>query len=177
MVKLEYMLKNILLVLITVVIDQLSKLFVINKLIEHETLQLLDLKFFGLNLFLTYNTGIAFGLFHNANGWQNGLFVLIAIIAICSILYLIISNKITNSLEKSALLLILSGAIGNLIDRIIYGHVIDFIDVYVAIKEHHFHWYTFNIADSAICIGVVLLFCSTLCNNRCSIQSMTHGNC
>jgi signal peptidase II len=161
------MLKNILLVLMIVAIDQFSKLFVIHKLALYETLQLLDIKIFGLNLFLTYNTGVAFGLFHDANGWQNGLFLLIAIAAACSILYLIINNKITDNLEKLALLLILGGAIGNLIDRVIYGHVIDFIDVYAAIKEQYFHWYTFNIADSAICIGVGLLLCSNLLQKSC----------
>lgn len=171
MVKQEYMLKNmfknILLVITTILLDQYSKLWVIYNLSSHETLQLFDAKFFGLNLFLTYNTGVAFGLFHDANGWQNGLFLLIAIVAACSILYLIINNKITDNLEKLALLLVLGGAIGNLIDRVVYGHVIDFIDVYAAIKEQYFHWYTFNIADSAICIGVGLLLCSNLLQKSC----------
>ncbi len=157
MVKLEYMLKNILLVIIVVILDQLSKLWVLHKLLPYETLELFDAKFFGLNFFLTYNTGVAFGLFHNASGWQNSMFLLMTVAAVCIMLYLVISNKVSDYLEKLALLLILGGAIGNLIDRIIHKHVIDFIDVYALVQNQHFHWYTFNIADSLICIGVGLL--------------------
>lgn len=157
MVKQEYMLKDLFFIIIIVAIDQFSKLWVVHKLLVHQTLQLLDVKWFGLNLFLTYNTGIAFGFFHQANGWQNGLFLSISIIAVGAIAYLFINNKINDYLEKLALLLILGGAIGNLVDRIIYGHVIDFIDIYAVIKHKYLHWYTFNIADSAICIGVALL--------------------
>ena len=157
MAKQGYMLKNLFFIITTVVIDQFSKLWVLHKLFFHQTMELFDAKWFGLNLFLTYNTGIAFGFFHKSNGWQNGLFLSISVIAVGIIIYLIINNKINNYLEKLALLLILGGAIGNLLDRIIYGHVIDFIDVYAFIKHQYFHWYTFNIADSAICVGVALL--------------------
>ena len=164
------MLKNILLVIITVAIDQFGKVWVVQKLSSHETLSVFDAKFFGLNLFLTYNTGAAFGLFHDASGWQNYLFLLIAIIATCSILYLFVTNQITDNVEKLSLLLILSGAIGNLLDRMIYGYVIDFIDVYAASTSRSFHWYTFNIADSAICIGVALL----LFRNLSQMSRVTH---
>ncbi len=82
---------------------------------------------------------------------------LMTVAAVCIMLYLVISNKVSDYLEKLALLLILGGAIGNLIDRIIHKHVIDFIDVYALVQNQHFHWYTFNIADSLICIGVGLL--------------------
>ena len=107
-------------------------------------------------------------MFHDASGWQNYLFLLIAIIATCSILYLFVTNQITDNVEKLSLLLILSGAIGNLLDRMMYGYVIDFIDVYASIQSQSFHWYTFNIADSAICIGVALLLYRNLCQERVS---------
>ncbi len=147
------MLKNICLAICIVLLDQFSKLWIVKNLIWHETLPILNAKSFGFNLFLTHNTGAAFGFLHNANGWQNYLFLIIAILAGIIILYLLINNKITNTLEKLALLFILGGSIGNLVDRIVYGYVIDFIDVYVK----NYHWYTFNIADSAICIAMGLL--------------------
>ena len=69
--------------------------------------------------------------------------------------------KPTAKLEAVSLSLILGGAIGNVIDRIYYGYVIDFLDVYYG----SFHWPAFNIADSAICIGAVLLIIDTVINN------------
>ena len=139
--------------LIVIFLDQFSKFLVLEKLFWHDTLVLLKTKLCGVNLFLTYNTGAAFGFLHNSNGWQNYLFLSIALIVAIFIIYLLSNNKINNSIEKIALLLILGGSIGNLIDRMIHGYVIDFIDIYFK----NFHWYTFNIADSAICIAMGLL--------------------
>ena len=164
------LIKNIFLVISVILLDQFSKILVLQKLFWHETVAILDAKFFGLNLFLTYNTGAAFGFLHNSNGWQNYLFLAIALGASISILYLLIKNKITNKLEKLALLLILGGSIGNLLDRIMYGYVVDFIDFYV--KD--LHWYTFNIADSAICIAIMLLIVNSLCPTLFTCLSKTH---
>jgi signal peptidase II len=151
------MLKNILIIIGVILLDQLSKLYIVNKLAIYETLKLFDAKLFGLNFFLTYNNGAAFGFLHHADGWQNYLFLAVAVIVIGLILYWLINNQYKNNLEKYSYLLILGGAVGNLLDRLLYGSVVDFIDAYATFSNQSFHWYTFNIADSAICIGVALL--------------------
>lgn len=153
---------NLLIVLTIIFLDQLSKFLVIEKLLWHGGINLINTKLGGINLFLTYNTGAAFGFLHNSSGWQNYLFLFIAIIVAIVIIYLLINNKINNVIEKIAMLLILGGSVGNLMDRIIHGHVIDFIDVYIK----NFHWYTFNVADSAICIAMGLLIINNLLPSR-----------
>ena len=164
------MLKYIWILLITVSLDQLSKFWVLSHIAYHNTLELIQTKIFGLNLFLTYNTGIAFGLFHRANGWQNNLFSGLTMIAIMVMLYLF-CKKITNNLSRICMLLIISGAIGNFIDRIVYKHVIDFIDLYIIINKQYFHWYTFNLADSSICLGTIILIYQELRGDlKCVIQ-------
>lgn len=149
---------NLCLVLIVIFLDQFSKFLVLEKLLWHGSINLINTKLGGINLFLTYNTGAAFGFLHNSSGWQNYLFLAVALIVAIIIIYLLVSKKINNFLERIAMLLILGGSIGNLIDRVIHGHVIDFIDVYIK----NFHWYTFNIADSAICIAMSLLIINSL---------------
>ena len=164
------MLKYIWILLIIVSLDQLSKLWVLSHVAYHNTLELIQTKIFGLNLFLTYNTGIAFGLFHKARGWQNNLFSGLTIIAIMVMLYFF-CKKITNNLIRISILLIISGAIGNFIDRIFYKHVIDFIDLYIIIHKQYFHWYTFNLADSSICLGTIILIYQELRGDlKCVIQ-------
>lgn len=154
----KYLFKNIFIVTGVIFLDQLSKYLILQKLNWHETLTLFNLNnnSLGLNLFLTYNTGAAFGFLHKYSGWQNYLFLMIGCSVAIYIIYLLINNKITNTLEKLACLLVLSGSIGNILDRLMYGYVIDFIDIYVK----NFHWYTFNVADSAICIAMLLFFIS-----------------
>ncbi|MEI2768317.1 MAG: signal peptidase II [Nitrosomonas sp.] len=104
------------------------------------------------NLVLTYNPGAAFSFLSEQSGWQRWFLSGIASIAAIVIIFLL--NKY--QLEKLfcwALSLILGGAIGNLYDRIMLGHVIDFLDFYVGT----YHWPAFNIADSAIFIGTALM--------------------
>jgi signal peptidase II len=106
-----------------------------------------------LSLTLTYNTGAAFGFLNQAGGWQNLFFIGVAIIASAFILYLLHQQAGGNSLMSAGLALILGGAIGNLIDRLLWDHVIDFILVYY----RSWRFPAFNIADSAITVGAVLL--------------------
>lgn len=104
------------------------------------------------NLILTYNPGAAFSFLSEQSGWQRWFLSGIASIAAIVIIFLL--NKY--QLEKLfcwALSLILGGAIGNLYDRIMLGHVVDFLDFYVGT----YHWPAFNIADSAIFIGTALM--------------------
>lgn len=104
------------------------------------------------NLVLTYNPGAAFSFLSEQSGWQRWFLSGIASIAAIVIIFLL--NKY--QLEKLfcwALSLILGGAIGNLYDRIMLGHVVDFLDFYVGT----YHWPAFNIADSAIFVGTALM--------------------
>ncbi len=111
-----------------------------------------------LNLHLAHNTGAAFGLLGDAGGWQRWMFIAIAVIISITIVTWARRLQKKDKLEILCLGLILGGAIGNLTDRIRFGYVIDFIDFHIGT----WHWYTFNIADSAICIGAVLLCIHTL---------------
>lgn len=110
----------------------------------------------GLNLTLVHNTGAAFGLLAQAGGWQKTLFIIVAIVVAVVILVWLRLMKTSDRVTAIALCLILGGALGNLYSRIIAGYVTDFIDVYYKVL----HWPSFNIADSAITIGVILLIWS-----------------
>lgn len=104
------------------------------------------------NLILTYNKGAAFSFLSAASGWQGTLFLLIGIAASAFILWLLARHG-KQKLFSTALALILGGALGNVIDRVSYGHVIDFLDFHLG----GWHWPAFNIADSAIVSGAALL--------------------
>lgn len=131
------------------VLDQASKWLALQKLTLHESVPLVPF----LNLTLVYNKGAAFGFLSTASGWQNLFFIGIALIAAVVILYLLRRMGTKDRFLAVALMLILGGAIGNLIDRLLYGHVVDFIDVYYG----SWHWPAFNVADSAITVGAVMI--------------------
>ena len=105
-----------------------------------------------LNLVLAYNTGAAFNFLADAAGWQRGLFIAIALVASVWIVYLLRQHS-AQTLFALALSLVLSGAVGNVIDRIVIGAVVDFLDFHVL----GYHWPAFNVADSAITCGAALL--------------------
>lgn len=104
------------------------------------------------NLVLAYNTGAAFSFLAGASGWQRVFFIAIAVIASIVIVYLMRKPQ-NDTLMNAALALILGGAIGNVIDRVLLGHVVDFIQVHGA----GFYFPAFNVADSAITVGATLL--------------------
>jgi signal peptidase II len=133
--------------LIVLLLDQLTKLTILKLFHYGESLAVTG--FF--NLVLVYNKGAAFSFLAAESGWQRHLFTVIGLAAAVYIVYLLRKHA-GQGLFCCALALILGGAIGNVIDRILYGHVIDFLDVFVG----NWHWPAFNIADSAICIGAVL---------------------
>lgn len=136
------------LALLIFAIDQITKLLVI-ALMHSNSVPIMPF----LNFTLGYNKGAAFGILDAASGWQRWFFIAIAVFI--SIIIIIWSKKLSkyDVWEKIALGLVLGGAWGNLLDRIRLGHVVDFIDFYIK----NWHWYTFNVADIAICIGAVLL--------------------
>ena len=104
------------------------------------------------NLVLVYNPGAAFSFLSDAAGWQRGLFIALALGASAWIVYLL--HKFPHQrLFALALSLVLAGAVGNVIDRILFGAVVDFLDFHA----FGWHWPAFNVADSAITCGAVLL--------------------
>ncbi|RXZ38115.1 lipoprotein signal peptidase [Oxalobacteraceae bacterium CAVE-383] len=132
---------------ITLLIDQLTKITIAKLFAYGESMAVTS--FF--NLVLVYNKGAAFSFLASEAGWQRHVLTAVGIGAALFILYLL-KRHAGQRLFCWALALILGGALGNVTDRIVYGHVIDFLDVYVG----RWHWPAFNIADSAICIGAVL---------------------
>lgn len=128
-------------------LDQVSKQAALGQLALHEPVALTPF----LNLTLVYNKGAAFGFLSSAAGWQNAFFIVVALIACGAILYLLRQTR--DRPLAVALMLVLGGAIGNLVDRLIYGYVVDFIDVYF----QSWHWPAFNVADSAITVGAILI--------------------
>jgi len=142
--------------ILVIALDQLTKVLADNQLQYRLPVEIMPM----FNLTLMYNEGAAFSFLANAGGWQRWFFLILTS-AVSIFLYIWIRKlKVQQVLQYSALALILGGAIGNLIDRAIYGHVIDFLDVYY--QQHH--WPAFNIADSAIFIGAVLLIIDTIKN-------------
>jgi len=105
-----------------------------------------------LNWLLLFNPGAAFSFLAQGSGWQRWFFTILGLLACAYIVWLLRKNE-TDKLLCWALSLILGGALGNVIDRLMCGAVIDFIDVHYA----GWHWPAFNIADSAICIGAALI--------------------
>lgn len=104
------------------------------------------------NLVLVYNRGAAFSFLAAAGGWQRWAFTALGVVAALVIGYLL-KRHASQKMFCTALSLILGGALGNVLDRLMYGHVIDFLDFHVG----GWHWPAFNVADSAITIGAVLL--------------------
>ena len=129
-------------------LDQLSKFAVARILTAGVDIEVAP--FF--NLVLVRNRGAAFSFLSSAAGWQRELFIAIALIASAWIVYLL-RRYSRQTLFCFALSLILGGAIGNVIDRVLFGAVIDFLDFHVA----GYHWPAFNVADSAITCGAALL--------------------
>ncbi len=130
-----------------VFIDQMTKYLIRKSLSPHEVVKI----FPGLNIVHVSNTGAAFGILRGAG---NLFFIGISIIAVAVIVCLLIKER-RHFLPYS---LILGGAIGNLIDRITIGHVTDFIDLYAG----KLHWPAFNVADSCLTIGIIMLFIEIL---------------
>lgn len=134
--------------LAVIVLDQISKWQIVKVLSDGR--DVLIAPFF--NLVLWYNEGAAFSFLNDAGGWQKFFFIFIALAASVLMLHLLKKHR-GEILFSTALAFILGGALGNLLDRITIGHVVDFLDFHVA--GHHFP--AFNLADSAITLGAALL--------------------
>jgi len=143
------MMKWLWLSVLTVIIDQLSKIWVDSNMSLYQSIPV----FPGFNITYVHNFGAAFSFLSEAGGWQRWFFTLLAATISIGIIIWLKRLKPEETLSAISLGLILGGAIGNLIDRVIYGYVIDFFDVYY----QTWHWPVFNIADSAITAGVALM--------------------
>jgi signal peptidase II len=143
------MLKWLWLSLLALVLDQGSKLAIAGSMKLYESIQIMP--FFKLTY--VHNTGAAFSFLSEAGGWQRWFFAGLALMISVVIAVWLTRLKKHETLLAVALALVLGGAVGNLIDRLAYGYVIDFLDVYY----ESWHWPAFNIADSAITLGVVLM--------------------
>ena len=132
-----------------IVSDQITKFLALNNLPYGEELSITS-KF---NLYLIFNTGAAFSMMSDGLLWQKIILIFVPVLVVVFFFYTTYFSIQKQTYFKLGICLIAGGALGNLIDRILYGYVIDFIDLYVS----NYHWPTFNIADSSITIGAGII--------------------
>jgi len=142
---------------IVVALDQITKYLALTYINPYDSFNILPF----LHLVLVTNKGAAFGMFKHIG---SSFFIAASVIAIIFVIYLLIRGKE----DHLGLSLILGGAIGNLIDRILYGSVVDFIDLSIG----KYHWPAFNIADSALSVGVTII----LLNNLLKLVMTKHAS-
>ena len=148
------MLKYLTISAIIIGLDQATKWLMVSWLALYETVAIMPY----FNLTMAHNHGAAFSFLAQAGGWQRWFFIVLALVISTVLVVWLAKLKPEAKLEAISLSLILGGAIGNVIDRIYYGYVIDFLDIYIGSS----HWPAFNVADSAICIGAVLLIIDSI---------------
>ncbi|MTW20835.1 signal peptidase II [Allochromatium palmeri] len=141
-------------------LDQASKWMVLLALEPYEVIALIP----NVNLTLMFNEGAAFSFLAGAGGWQRWFFVGLALVVSGVLVGWLRRLAPGERMQAAALALIIGGAVGNLIDRALLGHVVDFIQVWLPVLPLKIFnpWPAFNIADSAITVGVVLLLIATL---------------
>ncbi len=140
-----------------VIFDQASKLAILRHFSLGDRLELTA--FF--NLILTYNTGAAFSFLAGASGWQKWFFIVLALAISVWIIFMLKKHG-GQLLLSLALTLVMGGAIGNAIDRLVYGAVVDFLDFHYA----GWHFPAFNVADSAITVGAALMILEGFLSGR-----------
>lgn len=137
---------------VVIILDIWTKALVLARIDLHEAIPVIP-GFF--QLVHVRNTGAAFGIGANASSKIVPLLLTFGAIAVfCFVVVYALRTAVTDRLLQTGLHLILGGAVGNLLDRFRFGYVVDFLDVYIGTH----HWPAFNVADSAICIGIALLF-------------------
>ncbi|WP_020201718.1 MULTISPECIES: signal peptidase II [Cupriavidus] len=139
--------------LLVIVLDQFFKIVIVRTFAYGESRPVTG--FF--NLVLVYNKGAAFSFLADAGGWQRWFFTALGVVVGLFIVWMLYRHT-GQRLFCFAISLILGGAIGNVVDRVIYGHVIDFLDFHA----RNYHWPAFNVADCAITVGAVLLIVDEL---------------
>jgi signal peptidase II len=131
------------------VADQLTKIAAVDHLVAQQALPVAP----SLNLTLTFNRGAAFSFLGDAGGWQRWLFVAIAVVVTVLLAVWLARLPRRARWTGASIGLVIGGAVGNLVDRLLRGAVVDFVDVYYGT----WHWPAFNVADSAICVGAAIL--------------------
>ncbi|MCB1583884.1 MAG: signal peptidase II [Marinicella sp.] len=114
------------------------------------------------NLTLMHNKGVAFSLLAEQSGWQRYFLSVVAILIVIWLLYWLFKNRYSQKLQNVALVLVIGGALGNVYDRIVFGYVVDFIELHY----QGYYWPAFNLADSAICLGAFLLIIDAFKNKE-----------
>lgn len=147
-------LKYLLLSVVIVALDKTTKLWAEQTLGGGEIISITS----WFDFSLVYNRGAAFGLFNDAGGWQTVFFATIAVVVSGALVWFIKQLKAHERILGFAYACVLGGAIGNLIDRLMYGKVVDFVHWYY----QDYHWPHFNVADMAICAGAALLIVDAL---------------
>jgi len=150
--------------LVVLLIDQITKLLIVDSFAWGDSQPITGY----FNLVRVHNSGAAFSMLSSASGWQRWFFTGIGVVATGFILWMLRSHP-TQKLFCFALALVLGGAVGNVIDRLAYGHVIDFLDFhwdFLAPLFYQGHFPAFNVADSAISVGAVCLILDELLRVR-----------
>ncbi len=144
----------LLLSLAVIVLDQVTKLLCIN-LIEHGTMGIAVTPFF--HLVHVYNHGAAFSFLAGMGGWQRWLFAALAVVIGALFVWLLLRTPRTHKWSCLAYALFVGGAVGNLIDRLVHGYVIDFLLFFIKTDDFFWAYPAFNVADIAVCVGAVIL--------------------
>lgn len=144
--------------LIAIVLDQVTKQAIVGSMDLYQSIQILP--FF--NLTYVHNYGAAFSILYDAGGWQRYFLSALALIVSAVIVWWLRQSTKEQVLLPVAFSFILGGALGNVLDRILHGYVIDFLDFYY----NTYHWPAFNVADSAIFIGAALLIIDMFVNKE-----------
>jgi len=145
---------------VIIALDQITKSAITSRFVLHESYPVIDGLF---NLVYVLNPGAAFGFLADASKTFRYIFFIgISVVALLLIVYYLVKSNPRNLMLAGSLTLIFGGAVGNLIDRIRFGAVVDFLDVYVGSA----HWPAFNVADSAITIGAILMICEMILNRK-----------
>ena len=139
----------ILLSIVVIILDQISKFAILKNFQYGERFNIIS-NFFDLTL--VFNPGAAFSFLSNQNGWQKYFFLILAVVVSFYLIYAVI-KKHFGMLGSIGAMMIVGGAIGNVIDRLIHGQVVDFLLFYLG--NHYYP--AFNVADSFICVGAALL--------------------
>lgn len=144
-----------------VIADQITKHIATLELKMYKAVAVMPM----FNFTLMHNEGAAFSFLSDAGGWQRWFFTAISLVVSVLLVFWIKKLKPEEKFQAIAFSLILGGAIGNLIDRVRFGYVVDFIEIYWNSNGHQYSWPAFNIADSAITIGVIILIVDTVFPN------------
>ena len=145
---------------LVIALDQWSKAWVLSSLPEYTAVPVIE----GFwNWYRTYNTGAAFSFLAGESGWQRWLFAVIAIVISAVLVVWLKRLKPEETWLAMALALVLGGALGNLVDRVVFGHVVDFVLVH---WQHRWYFPAFNVADAAITLGAILLALDMFKSNK-----------